>query len=448
MPRRLITAKAFGAVAGALLLSISLVFHEPARAASDDGDKAAGERLEDVREALDTELRESEDLRSRSKALARELAALRRKLVDSAARVQRHERELADITEQLHGLEVRERRAVERLDEQREQFAGVLAALQRLARHPPEALIAQPTPPADTVRSAILLRGTVPEIERRAEALRGNLEELARAREALAARRKALARVTDELTAEGDRLETMMARKRELKQETDAEREAAARRIRKLTDEANNLQELMARLEEEREWRERQQEAATAAAAARAAKEAGAAETTTAAPDAAEPAKADAAMQQAALSMEPPAGFEDKPIDGFRGRLPFPAVGDVVARYGEKTDAGFSRKGIDIATRAGARVVAPFEGKVVFVGHFRGYGQLLIIEHREGYHTLLAGMARIDSAMGQWVLIGEPVGIMGHPETGNPVLYVELRRNGRPINPLPWLVAERANTQG
>ena len=87
--------------------------------------------------------------------------------------------------------------------------------------------------------------------------------------------------------------------------------------------------------------------------------------------------------------------------------------------------------------------MAPYDGQVVFAGQFRGYGQILIIEHNEGYHTLLAGLSRIDCVVGQWLMAGEPVGRMGRPVDGNPELYLELRRNGQPINPLPWLMVRK-----
>ncbi len=93
-------------------------------------------------------------------------------------------------------------------------------------------------------------------------------------------------------------------------------------------------------------------------------------------------------------------------------------------------------------------MVSPHEGRVVFAGPFRRYGQLLIIEHGEGYYSLLAGLARIDGVIGQWILGGEPVGIMGRPGNGNPALYMELRRNGQPINPLPWLAARKGKVSG
>ena len=108
-------------------------------------------------------------------------------------------------------------------------------------------------------------------------------------------------------------------------------------------------------------------------------------------------------------------------------------------------------------TAGSAQVIAPYEGKVVFSGPFRGYGQLLIIEHTGGYHTLLAGMARIDAAVGHWLLVGEPVGIMGQAKKTSvngrqraqrPALYVEFRRKGQPIDPLAWLATRKGKVSG
>jgi len=131
-----------------------------------------------------------------------------------------------------------------------------------------------------------------------------------------------------------------------------------------------------------------------------------------------------------------------RPFPDSRASLRMPARGDIVTRYGERiTLAGgtSNAKGIVIATRPEAQVVAPYDGQVVYAGPFKGYGRILIIEHGSRYHTLLAGLERIDAIVGQWVLAGEPVGVMGNAPTRTPELYVELRRTGRPINPLPWL---------
>ncbi len=127
--------------------------------------------------------------------------------------------------------------------------------------------------------------------------------------------------------------------------------------------------------------------------------------------------------------------------------MPFPAAGEVVLRFGDNQPAG-NAQGIRIRTLSGGQVIAPFDGRIIYAGVFRNYGQLLIIAHGDGYHTLLAGLGRIDGLVGQWVLAGEPLGIM--PQTrlastesdvspGGPELYLEIRRRGTPVNPLPWL---------
>ena len=132
----------------------------------------------------------------------------------------------------------------------------------------------------------------------------------------------------------------------------------------------------------------------------------------------------------------------------FGRKPPYPAVGRLIGRYGQAMKTGLTRKGISIETGIDAQVVVPSDGTVVFAGAFKGYGQLLIIEHDGGYLSLLAGLARIDSTIGQQVSSGEPAGIMGRPVNGSPVLYIELRRKGQPINPLPWLAVNKIKVNG
>ena len=121
-----------------------------------------------------------------------------------------------------------------------------------------------------------------------------------------------------------------------------------------------------------------------------------------------------------------------------KGHVVLPVRGETTGQFGEDADFGVTRKGIVIRTRADAQVVAPFDGQIVFAGPFRGYGQILIIEHGGGYHTLVAGLARVDTIVGQWVLAGEPVGLMGNLDAEQTELYVELRHAGQPIDPSPW----------
>jgi septal ring factor EnvC (AmiA/AmiB activator) len=143
------------------------------------------------------------------------------------------------------------------------------------------------------------------------------------------------------------------------------------------------------------------------------------------------------------------------PFETAKGTLRLPAQGRRVKSFGDAAPTGSTLKGIALQTRGEARITAPADGWVVYAGEFRSYGQLLIINAGGGYHILLAGMSRIDVSLGQFVLAGEPIAVMGNsapPSQGNdssrPVLYVEFRKNGRPIDPDPWWAEASEKVQG
>ncbi len=393
----------------ALLLAWSLL-PAPAWGAektAEKTDNGAGKRLQEVERALDEGRKRSRRLKRRTDSLTGDVKRLGRELVAAARTIQDHEAEVFHLEVRLARLAAEEAEKTSGLERRRGQFTRVMMALARLARIPPEALIVQPLSPSDTVRGAILLRAAIPEIERRADWLRQELTGLAHARRQIGAKRSQLSAAAAALKAERGRLASLVAKKKVLKQKARGRSRKAERRVKALAGEAKSLRQLLARLDEERR--------------ARAARPV---------PD------------------KPPPGAALRPITGARGKLPFPAVGRLVGRYGQATKGGLTRKGISVETLPGAQVVAPYDGRVVFADAFRGYGRLLIIEHGEGYHSLLAGLARIDTAIGQWVLAGEPVGVMGRTGKGKPTLYVELRRKGQPINPLPWLAARKGKVSG
>ena len=403
---------------------------------------AAQKQLKKAEQALTLQRQKSEALRRRAEKIETQLEGLRRSSVAAAMLIHDREAEAARLEARLFELAGAERAASKGLFTNRGQYGRVLMALQRMARHPPEALLTQPMSPADTVRSAILLRAVVPEIERRAKALRDDLGALASTQSKIERRRQQLATATQALHSQGARLDNLLAETGALQRRTQRQYDDAKKRAATLAREAGSLRDLMAALAREKQRKQAEAQAlakAKAQAAARkAAKAAGAAD------DA--PAGRTAALDPARPPRRPPAAGEA--FAAAKGRLPFPAIGRIVRRYGEPTSEGFTRKGIDVKTRSDALVVAPHGGDVVFAGPFRGYGQLLIIEHGEGYHSLLAGMARVDVTIGQSVLAGEPVAVMGRSEEELVTLYVEFRRRGQPINPLPWLAQRKDSVNG
>lgn len=127
-----------------------------------------------------------------------------------------------------------------------------------------------------------------------------------------------------------------------------------------------------------------------------------------------------------------------------RGRLPSPAPGPITVGFGRVVNPKFNtvtvQNGIDIAAPAGAPVRAVAAGRVVHSGWFKGYGNLVIVDHGDGYHTLVAHLATMQTAMGEEVDQGAVLGTVG--DSGSlkgPYLYFEVREKGRPVDPRPWL---------
>ncbi|MGE5545622.1 MAG: murein hydrolase activator EnvC family protein [Solirubrobacterales bacterium] len=480
--------------AGTVVPAWPQTLSHPNGASSPSPDAAAADRrLRELEDELRRSRAEHDERKRKAAEMAEDLGRIRGDMVAAARAAQESEETLSELETQLEDLKTLEGDKSAALRRRSAQMTGVLTALQRLAWRPTEALMAQPQTPADTVRSAILLRAAVPQIERSVQDLRGEIDMMARLRADISEQKKRIRLTASRLDDEHSRLKDLYQRKSQVQSVVLAETEAVERRMKALADEAEDLRDLVQRLEEERQRRLAEASAKAAAekaareaefAARRAAREAEIAaqkaardaqqaaeraekerkerelSAARAAREAEIKAQADArekelAAQKASREAEKAAREaaeakpvqSDKPFSMAQGRMPYPARGKVVSRFGQSNDLGVVSKGLTIETRKSAQVIAPYDGQVAFAGPFRGYGLLLIIEHGEGYHTLLAGMARIDVNVGQRLLAGEPVGVMGQDEA-RPDLYVELRRNGQPVNPLPWLTAQKSKVRG
>ena len=404
-----------------------------ASAQSDAPDEVEG-RLESVRKAIETDRKSAEELARKAEAQARELEFLRAELRAAARAVQSHEAALDTIEAELAVLGGDAARKERALETRRAQLGGTLAALQR----PTAALLVSPGDPNDVVRSGLLLRTAVPEIERQARILRDDIAELADLQNRIELRRGALQQAAIDLKRERGRLQNLSNTKNDILQQTRGAQSAADARVTDLRREARTLEELLSRLRDS---------------------------TATAVPQPRpRPGSAPAGFVTPTLA---PAGPS---IASARGNLTPPAYGRVIQGFGDETIAGPRARGVTWQTRVNASVVAPWDGRIAFAGPFRRFGQILIIDHGEGYHTLIAGLGRIEAQVGQWVLAGEPLGRTGDEadrlqsasegtESGGQAaraegrssgskLYVELRLDGEPINPLPWLAAQTNRIQG
>lgn len=398
--------------------------------------------------ALERDLKQSE---SESQRLAREAAAttraiekLRADSITLAKEIQDQEYSLLVMEARIAEMETTVEAANATLGRRDAQMREALMALQRLAVRPTDALTLNPLSPDDAVRTAILLRAALPNLKESTTTLQTELAELYRARAAVIEQRAAAAASTAALIEKRKRMETTLTERAAQQEKIAIRSDEVTARVKKLAQEAQDLRALFAKLAEEKAKRD---EAERKLAAEKAAVEKKAAEARAKAEAARPPARDSQETEIAAARVAPPAPARQpdevavtRSFAKARGTLPFPVAGTLSAKYGESADsadtAGLRTKGITIKAAPGAQVIAPFDGMIAFAGQFRGYGQLLIIEHSEGYHTLLAGVGRIDGEVGSRVLAGEPLGVMDGAASS---LYVELRRDGQPINPLPWL---------
>jgi septal ring factor EnvC (AmiA/AmiB activator) len=391
-----------------------------------------GDRLDTLKQR-DQEL---ETLRAQQKKAAETEATIKREieslgadrrklnqdLVDTATRIRDLERKIAASEARLKPLDANEARVRQSLEARRATIAEVLAAMQRMGLHPPPALMVSPEDALQSVRSAMLLGAVVPQLRERMQALANDLGELVRLRKDIAAERDGLKKEAEAIETDRTRMAALVGERQKQQAEREASLAAERSRAADLVRQANSLQDLIAKLE------------AGLDKATRAARDANRPDVKPGTNTARDPGRLAPAVNFASL----------------KGHIQLPVNGVKIRDFGAPDTAGSAEKGLSIATRAGAQVTAPADAWVVYAGPFRSYGQLLILNAGNGYHLLLAGMERISVDLGQFVLAGEPVAVMGSGSqvaailaTGStqPVLYVEFRRDGTPIDPGPWWAA-------
>ena len=377
--------------------------------------EAAREKQRQTAEAEAALKREIEELSADRRKLAQDL-------IDTAARTRATETKIEQTQQRLEPLAAREAAVRKSIDDRRAVIGEVLAALQRVGRRPPPALIASPEDALQAVRTAMVLGAVLPDMRAKVDALAADLGELLNLRKNIAAERDRLK--SDVAALDQDRARTTALVEERQKQQTEREKALAAERAQaaELARQTGDLRELIAKLE------------AGLDPAVREAREAARNDGRPALSAYRDPGRLAPAVAFASL----------------RGQVPMPVNGVRLRNFGAPDGNGGTEKGMTVATRAGAQVTAPADGWVVYAGPFRSYGQLLILNGGGGYHILLAGMDRISVDLGQFVLAGEPVAVMGSGShiaailasgSSQPVLYIEFRKNGTPVDPGPWWAA-------
>jgi murein hydrolase activator len=473
-----------------VLIAIALALPIQPTFAADPAPADAREKLEMRKQELDATQARAKFIQGDLVEIKQEREKLNAKLLETAALIQKGEGRLTGIEGKLIEMEKQEGVLRADLERNHDKIAKLMAALQRMGRNPPPVLFTQRQDALQMVRSAMLLAHAFPELRGDALKLATKLTELINISSGIRTERDGLKVETTRLADARTRLSGLLETKKQNLTERQDELAKVRMAAAEISKNVNDLNELIGKLDQAvtantalGAYNAEIEKAANAPAPA---VEVAVTVPAATAPTAKVPATAPATKpgeknQEVAAVLPPPlkpsmielkpaaAGSGSlgpmKPVIAFsaaKTRLPLPAAGRRVLAFGDKTQYGGQSKGIVLETRHGAQITAPCDGWIVYAGEFRSYGQLLIINAGGGYHVLLAGLSQIDVQPGQFVLASEPVGVMtgaatqANPlitpgpqsKTNQPVLYVEFRKDGRPIDPDPWWVEGHQKVQG
>jgi septal ring factor EnvC (AmiA/AmiB activator) len=412
-------------------LAFSTVMQAPAQSALD----ALREREREL-EAVRSEQKQAAETQAK---LQREIDAIgedRRKLnqalIEAAGRLRTLEGRINAAEQRLKPLDESERALRRSLEGRRSTIAEVLAALQRIGRNPPPALMVRPEDALQSVRTAIMLGAVLPDMRTQAEALAADLADLARIRNEIAEEKGRMLLMAAAENEDRQRVARLVEERQRKQVDTEKALEDEQQRAIVLARQVDNLKDLIGKVEQGLDSASRAARSAARAAEGKS-------------KESAKESRVDLAALSDPGRLAPAVAFT-----AARGHLPLPVNGTRIKEFGAPDGLGGTEKGLTLATRAAAQITSPCDGWVVYAGLFRNYGQVLILNAGGGYHVVLAGMERISVNVGQFVLTGEPVAAMGSGPQGaatlaagsnQPVLYVEFRKDGTPVDPSPWWAA-------
>lgn len=387
-------------------------------------------KLRGLQDFLDGSAERRATIQAEIDAARDEQVRLRAALIETTARVSADEAKIADTGGRLAKALGSEEAVKRSLGGRRAMIAEVLAALQRMGRKPPPALLVDPEDVLKAIRTSMLLGAVLPGMRTEVEALVADLGELARARKAIEVERQTLSDDLAAIAAERSRLAALIEARQAALGQAEGALAVERDRAQALAAQVTTLKDLISRMETQ------SKPANDAAEAARRSDERQAA------------LSPDAAVRPGSPPKDPARLAPAVAFATLKGSLPLPVSGSPVRSFGSADGFGGTEKGMRFQTGAGAVVASPSDGWIAYAGPYRSFGQLLIVNAGNGYYIVLAGMERINVDLGQFVLAGEPVAVMGDGSTktaaamalgaAQPILYVEFRKDGTTIDPGPW----------
>ena len=399
-------AIALGGAAALGLMSVSAIGQRATQFENAAQSREALQRAISQQKSAETRAEELE-VKARNASAAAERTA--QEAAALAARVQQSEAGIAAAEARIALIREEQTKLRAQMAEREGPVVGLTAALQKFSRRPVALSVVRPGSLREVVYLRAILDSAVPEVARRTQGLRAQLNrtrELQReAEQAIAVLREG----EDELAERRTQLAALETRQRIASREASGNADREAERALALAEEARDLSGLVGELDKAAEVRRKL--ATLPGPVLRPAQPA-------------QVRTSDTAPSPTASASAPPAGFS-LPVDGR-----------TVAGFGTINQAGTKSEGIALVPRASAQIVAPAGGRVAFAGAYRGYGRIVIVEHAGGWTSLVTGLVRVDVEVGDNLVGGSPLGIAA-PD--RPLVTLELRRNGEPVNPLDYV---------
>ncbi|WP_236549419.1 murein hydrolase activator EnvC [Novosphingobium sp. TCA1] len=360
-----------------------------------------------ARRESDAARRRAEKLEQKARQVSEQAERTARETAAVAARIQETEAAIAAQRAQVRLIALQRVDLRERLAEKQAPLARLTGSLQRLSRRPPLLAVLRPGSVRDAVYLRALMDTMLPEVERRTRALRAEIERGRALEQQARAAGHELAQMEGEMRARRRDLAILESRQRLAGRAASGIAAREGERALALAEKARDLGDLVESMGEQGELR----------------------------------------AQLAALpgpTMRPPRPEETRviaasqfvPVPEGLASYMLPVTGRLLTGFGEMLPGQAPSRGLTLATRANAQVVAPAAGRVAFAGPYRGYGRIVIIEHPGGWTSLVTGLSRLDADVGRQIVAGAPIGTTG---PGDPRVMVELRRQGEAVNPLRYI---------
>lgn len=355
--------------------------------------------LDSLKDEIKDEKSRQADLQKAAESAEKELAKTKKEIVKFADTIRESEFELSRLEERIASLTKEEKELTTSLEKDYGSIAELILALERIKRVPPETLIMRPGAPLETAQSALLLSGVLPVVKKRADKLSDDLNRLADIKQSLTEDREIALEERKNLNSQYADMQELLKKREALYAKTQKNISENVKRIAALSKEAKSLEDLINKLEKERRTQARN----------------------------ARQTKPEYGKENKFVNIKvPPSGQPRLPVTGF-----------IAVAYGQKDDIGAKSEGVRIEARSKAIIVAPMGGVVRYIGYFKNYGNIVIIEHKGGYHSMIGGFEKVETALLRQVQSGEPIGKLPSRSSygTNPSLYYELRYNGRSVNP-------------